>query len=90
MKQGVPQDGVLSHTIFNFYMSTFSILKNSIKLSSYSGDINIEVSGLARYWGLNSIQPTNKQFLIFIIRPIYFLLNFKSCLRASRLRKLNV
>ena len=46
IKQGVPQGGVLSPTLFNLYMSKMPQPPNDIKLVSYADDSNILKSGI--------------------------------------------
>ena len=45
VKQGVPQGGVLSPTLFNLYMSKMPAPPNNIKLVSYADDSNVLKSG---------------------------------------------
>ncbi len=45
VKQGVPQGGVLSLTLFNLYMSKMPAPPNNIKLVSYADDSNVLESG---------------------------------------------
>ena len=46
MKQGVPQDGVLSPILFNLYMSKMPQPPANIKLVSYADDSNVLSSGI--------------------------------------------
>ena len=45
MRQGVPQGGVLSPTLFNLYVSTMPEPPPGIKLTSYADDTTVQASG---------------------------------------------
>ena len=48
MKQGVPQGGVLSPTLFNLYMSKMPLPPNNIVLVTYADDSNVLNSGITK------------------------------------------
>ena len=45
MRQGVPQGGVLSPTLFNLYMSKMPLPPDDLKLVTYADDSTVLISG---------------------------------------------